>query len=218
MNTKQLLMSMLKFSRPFVAPISKLFGKQFLFNEKQYNYVFDEYNNTWFSERAVEIPIALDFASKFKKNEILEIGNVLQHYGFSGHTIVDKYEKADNVINEDIVDYEPNRKFKAIISVSTFEHVGRDEGEDPYKAVDAIEKTKSFLSNDGEMLITIPLGWNIELDNNLEKLFDEIYYMKRVSWLNKWKQIPERPENVKYGKPYPFGNVIAICKFTKHNP
>ena len=48
------------------------------------------------------------------------------YYKFE-HDIVDKYEKKKGIINQDIVDYKPDKKYDLIISISTLEHVGWDE-------------------------------------------------------------------------------------------
>ena len=46
-----------------------------------------------------------------KINELLEIGNVLSHYFKWDHDVVDKYEKVEGVINEDVVDFRPSKKY-----------------------------------------------------------------------------------------------------------
>lgn len=106
----------------------------FLFNKKLYNYYIAPYNNTHRNERKVEIPIIVDYIRKYPTESILEVGNVLSHY-FSNatHDIVDKYEQAINVLNEDIVDYGSNKKYDLIISISTLEHVGYEEDNGEYK-------------------------------------------------------------------------------------
>jgi hypothetical protein len=64
---------------------------------------------------------------RYKERNILEIGNVLSHYFPVNHDIVDKYEKADGVINQDVVHFYSPKKYDLIVSVSTLEHVGWDE-------------------------------------------------------------------------------------------
>jgi hypothetical protein len=38
--------------------------------------------------------------------------------------VLDKYEQAPGVINEDVVSFSPPQKYDLIVSVSTLEHVG----------------------------------------------------------------------------------------------
>src|SRR6202034_3735504 len=92
-----------------------------------YYYFYHRYNYTWKNERTIEIPIIWDIIRKNPNKEILEVGNVLSHYYQVHHTILDKYEKGDNVINEDVIDFNPKKKYDLIVSISTLEHVGWDE-------------------------------------------------------------------------------------------
>jgi len=64
---------------------------------------------------------------KYRGKNILEIGNVLSRHIKLEHDILDKYETAKGVINEDIVDFKSEKKYDLIISISTLEHVGWDE-------------------------------------------------------------------------------------------
>ncbi|MEW6408075.1 MAG: hypothetical protein AB1465_05290 [Patescibacteria group bacterium] len=102
-------------------------NKYFKFQNKNYKYLICQYNRTWFNERTVEIPIVLNLIKEYKKKEILEIGNVLSHYIKFKHDIIDKYEKAKNVINADIVEFNNDKKYDLIIVISTLEHIGWDE-------------------------------------------------------------------------------------------
>ena len=43
------------------------------------------------------------------------------------HDILDKYETANNVINEDIAEYSPRKKYDLIVSVLCLPCVGWDE-------------------------------------------------------------------------------------------
>jgi len=51
---------------------------------------------------------------------------VLSHYFAVKHDIVDKYEIAPSVVNEDLVNFKPGKKYDLIVSISTLEHVGWD--------------------------------------------------------------------------------------------
>src|SRR5579872_7186960 len=74
----------------------------FEFRGKTYLYFWHRYNATWRNERAVEIPIAREFIAQSRGGNVLEVGNVLSHYGPVQHDVLDKYEKAEGVINEDV--------------------------------------------------------------------------------------------------------------------
>ncbi|KKM86138.1 hypothetical protein LCGC14_1282030, partial [marine sediment metagenome] len=118
--------------------------------------------------------------------------------------IVDKYERAPGVLNEDIVDYNPGKKYDIIITISTLEHVGWNEKpREPLKIFKAIENLKRLLITGGKIIITIPKGHNPVLDNLImeDKLpFTRSFFLKRVSKNNKWKQVSRKKiSNVKYG-------------------
>lgn len=129
-------------------------------------YFYHPYNATWIAERKVEIPIFKEFIAEYRPSDILEVGNVLSHYFPISHTVVDKYEKAQGVINEDVVTFSPPRKYKCIISISTLEHVGIDEEEkDPEKVLKAIANLLSLLEEGGTLFFSCPQGHNSSLDN-----------------------------------------------------
>ncbi|MEE9378712.1 MAG: hypothetical protein V3V33_11840, partial [Candidatus Lokiarchaeia archaeon] len=168
-------------------------SSRFKLNNKIYPYFYHNYNFTWRAERAVEIPIIIEILKRNKGKRILEIGNVLSHYFSHKHDILDKYEKGEGVINEDIVNFYPKKKYDLIISISTLEHVGWHEAiKEPLKILNAIEHLKSYLTNKGEFVFTIPIGENPFLDNLLKEnkiKFSEKYCLKKISFDNKWKQV-----------------------------
>jgi hypothetical protein len=172
------------------------------------------------TERTVEVGLVLDFL-KGKQGAILEIGHVLSNYHFFPHTIVDKYEIAPNVINEDIVSYFPDKKFDYIVSISTLEHVGWDENPcEPEKIFQAFERVSSLLKENGQMVITMPLGYNSYLDNLIREKktgFTNVFYLKRLNSTNQWKEVKlENLYNVKYNEPYQCANAIVVI-FVKKN-
>lgn len=195
-------------------------SKKFKFQNQKYDYFRHPYNTG--GERTVEVPIIWKVVEEYQASNkrILEVGNVLSHYFPIFHTVVDKYELGEGVINEDIVTYNPSKKYDLIVSISTLEHVGWDEElREPEKVLKAIERLKDLLAPDGKMIVTIPLGYNPEMDKYLREgkiSFSRVYLMKRVTksnkWIEKrWKGIPD----AEYGKPFPFANVILICVLEK---
>ena len=178
----------------------------FILDGSVYYYFIHWYNMTWRNERAVEIPIAWKMVNNNNQAKILEIGNVLSHYYPVNHDVVDKYEKGPGVINEDVVDFRPGNKYDLIISISTLEHVGWDElPKDSEKIVRAIDNLLKLLSPEGVMLITLPVGENLELDLLVREgaiSFTEQYAMRRASWRNEWvEEDLEGIFNVRQAKP-----------------
>lgn len=154
-----------RLTAPWAVHRSPLAGATFEFEGRRLPYGLYEHNYTWVNERAVEIPIALDFL-RGRGGRGLEFGNVLTRYGGNvGQLVVDKFEVAQGVLNVDILEYEPNGRFDYIVSVSTLEHVGWDERpRDERKVLAAFHHLRTLLAPDGQMLITAPTGHNPALD------------------------------------------------------
>ncbi len=141
--------------------------KSFIFNGKSLYYNRINFNNI--AERAVEIPIVLDFYNQIKPEaKVLEIGNVMANYedsfrvnhAFKSRRVIDKYEVASGVENIDIMDVTEKEQYDFIISISTMEHVGQegsihDDFEAPLKG---IAKIYDLLTIGGKALITVPFG------------------------------------------------------------
>lgn len=196
----------------------------FTFEGEDYNYFYHKHNTTWRNERAVEIPIIWKIIKEHhnQQKRILEIGNVLSHYFAVNHTIVDKCEKAEGVINEDIVNFQSPEKYDLIIGISTLEHVGWDMGDrarNPMKILQAIENLKSCLAPSGKMVVTLPLGYNRIMDkllNNGKIKFTKQYYLKRISRNNKWKEVDwNECRGVKYDFLYHSAKALIIGVYFK---
>ncbi len=194
-------------------------GRTFTFRGKTYPYFCHIYNRTWQSERAIEIPIVSEFLNRHQGDRILEVGNVLSHYYLVNDDIVDKFELGDGVTNEDIVSYRSAGKYDLIVSISTLEHVGWDETpREPMKVLAALENMKRLLKDGGEILVTLPVGYNLELDRLLKQgaiKFSEFYCFKRTArytWTEAhWSDI----ENITYDHPFPYANGLVIGVITQ---
>ena len=190
----------------------------FEFEGRPYEYFAHPYNETWRNERAVEIPIALGALDARGGGRVLEVGNVLVHYGRSGHDVVDKYERASNrVVQADIVDFMPPVAYDLIVAISTLEHVGLDEDvKDPAKPRRAVEHMASLLAPGGELLVTIPLGYNAAVDSDLETGalgFDEVGHLRRLDRLNRWSQASAlEVAGTAYGHPFAAANALAVAR------
>lgn len=147
---------------------------------------------------------------------MLEVGAVLPHYFTPKWDILDKFERGKEIVNEDVVNFTPKEKYDLIVSISTLEHVGFDDDiKEPKKILRAIENLKTnCLNNKGEMIITLPLGYNLVMDELLfsGKLgFNKEYFMGRITKDNCWKEITkENAKGARYGKPYNAANKLFI--------
>ena len=171
---------------------------------------------TWYNERAIEIPIVMETVRKYQGTNILEIGNVLSNHVRFEHDILDKYEIAKGIVNEDVVDFRPEKRYDLIVSISTLEHVGWDEKpRDNMKIPRAIENMKALITSRGGMIIiTLPLGYNSALDKLLKDgiiRFSKQYHLVRISKGNEWKEASwEDVQVAKYNTPLPFANGLII--------
>lgn len=192
----------------------------FVFNSTKHDYFYHHYNMTILNERFIEVPIVKEYLNDYIGENILEIGNVLSHYFdvkkefSSNYTIVDKYETAPGVLNEDIIGYHPEKPFDLIVSISTIEHAGIDEPNEKrdYKKVNyIIRKINTMLSPGGTFVCTLPIGYHPTLQNDVNKLFDEVYYLRRISETNRWEQCEEEDiDGIIYGKPFNAANALII--------
>lgn len=190
-------------------------GSSFVLGGKRYRYLWHPHMATWRSERAVELPVAWDRVRNTDPASTLEIGNVLQHYFPTAHTVVDKYERAPGVINEDVVSFSPGRRYDLIVSVSTLEHVGWDETpRDPAKVLRAIDRLRGLLTDAGELMFTVPKDWHPELDTYISQgriPFAERRCLKRISADNRWAEVDCRElEELRYDTPFPYANGVTF--------
>ena len=158
-------------------------------------YTHHRYNHTWLNERAVEIPLAAAvLAATAPSARVLEVGNVMAHHQPITHTVVDRYEKAPGVHNVDVVDIDLPGPFDLILAVSTLEHVGFDEDvRDPGKPARAIAHLTSLLAPGGRLWITIPVGYNPDLDRGARDGsfgFTRLTALRRTGPANRWEEIP----------------------------
>jgi len=192
-------------------------SRTFTFQGETYNYFYHMYNMTWKNERAVELPIIWEIVKKYSGKRILEVGNVLSHYFYVNHDILDKYDKARGVINQDVVDFHPSKKYDLIVSISTLEHVGWDEKpREPTKILRATENLKNLIASGGKIVVTLPLGYNNLLDKLLKEgriPFTKCYFLKRILGDNRWIEVEEDDvHEAKYFGPFlgTSGLVIGI--------
>lgn len=190
-------------------------GATFTLCGRAYRYGVHLHNRSWRNERIVELPIVQAEIAARPGARTLEVGNVLAHYVRHPHDVVDKYEPFPGVINEDIVDFRPPQPYGLVVSVSTLEHVGFDEEvRDAQKVLRAVEAIRRLLAPGGCAVVTLPLGYNPELDRHLDAArlrFDRIGYLKRVSAANAWVE-SDWPgvRGSAYGRPFPCANALVV--------
>lgn len=203
---------------PFLIPL--LPRREVRFRDRLLPYFYHNYNLTWANERAIEVPIALSCIEGVPPARVLEIGNVLSHYGTVEHEILDKFEVGPGVINEDILSWNPSHQYDLIISVSTFEHIGFDDEEKDatgQRILSAIERCRTFLSPAGRLVITAASGYNRAFDdlvagNRFQSSQCHLYH--RVT-RGRWEPCDEtRYLRTRYNSPYAFGNAVAVASFT----
>lgn len=200
--------------------------RTFAFRGNRYRYFSHKYNTTWRNERCVEIPVVWRILGEHAGKEVLEVGNVLSHYYPVKHDIVDKYEVSSGVVNQDIVDFRPSKRYDLIVSISTMEHVGwdedpRDESKilgEPVKIMHSLDNLQECLAPGGMMVITLPVGYNPQLDKSLADgriVFSERLCLKRVA-KNKWVEADWAGcRAAKYGAPYTAANALVILFISK---
>lgn len=193
---------------------------EFFFLGKLHRRLYCFKNSAWASERTIEIPIIMEYVKEaYGKNQrILEVGNVLHQYSdLNSHDIIDKYEYRKGVINVDIDDFKPISKYDLIVSVSTLEHVGWDgqDEPDPEKIPRVLRKMKNWLASGGCAVITMPIGWNPEVDKRLKVgllPFSDEHYMECYSRRNQWRETTKEAALMKkYGEPFSYhANAIVV--------
>jgi hypothetical protein len=197
--------------------LPRLVDTRFELDGRKYNYVWHPIEATWRSERAVELPIGLAELATADPSRTLEVGNVLRKYTrpSSTHAVVDKYERAPGVSNEDALSYSGG-PYDLIVSISTLEHIGYDEKpREPDKATRAVQNLLRLLTPNGRMLATVPIGHNRDFDDALRdgSLGAQVTYLRRASSL-RWEQTDAPEANAMYGWPWPGANVLAIARWT----
>lgn len=199
----------------------RILNDTFVLEGRTYPLFLHEAGRTWRSERIVEVPIGLEaLEAAPDQTRVLEVGNVLRQYRpASRHTVVDKYERAPGVINEDAETF-TGGPFSAIVSLSTIEHIGWDETpRDPAKIPRVIEHLRGLLTPGGRLTVTVPHGWNRDLDDLLAAdalPFDTVSYLQRLDLANRhWRQVQRSDiERLSFGYPYVGGNAVAVARLT----
>lgn len=210
---------------PLVIPLLR--ERRVCFRGVSLRLVYARHNVTWANERCVELALARRFLTGVPAEEVLEVGNVTPRYLGGGHTVVDKYEPG--ALRVDIVDFESERRFRLILSISTFEHIGFDEAGGPEepgapeeleavaaKIRAALNRCIGLLVPGGTLVVTVPVGYNPALDAMIAG--DELG-CDRATWFRRfpgrrWREVGrEEGMRCRYGSPYPFANGIMLAEW-----
>jgi hypothetical protein len=201
--------------------LEAMLRQHFTFEGRRHAYFTHPYNNAGKNERTVEVPLAIAAVVE-ARGPILEVGNVLGHYGVRGHTVVDRDENAPGVINCDIEAFEPPERYGLIVSVSTLEHVGWDEEpKDLKKAARVLARLLGWLAPGGRFFATVPMGYHPHLDALIRAgaTGTEVAFLQRVTTQNDWREINHETMlalgPIRYGSPFPHANVIAVLQATR---
>jgi len=218
-------------SEIFLKPLRAIFSpvimpclseRHFTFRGEKLPCHFAHYNLTWCNERCIEIPLGQHFLAA-ANGPVLEVGHVLGHYGTLGHTVIDKFETAPGLINEDITTWRTGDRFDLILSLSTFEHIGFDDepiddtGETILAAIAACRKR---LTPEGRLVITVPLGYNPALD---KLIATQTLNETRADFLHRTGPREWRAASAKealaaqFGRPFPYANALMVAEFASPN-
>jgi len=127
------------------------------------------YNNPETNERNVELPLAKSFLLRHKDNfkNVVELGAVTCYYYEVSHKIVDLHDRHPKVTNMD------GRKFDwtgwNVLSISTIEHI-----------LNGFEVLKKIVETANSWLITIPVGFNQTLDEQIGASGYNKYFIKKT--------------------------------------
>ena len=154
------------------------------------------------TERSVEICLATEYVKEYEN--IIEIGAVTPYYApCFDDSILDIVDPTDNhyKVNHRCSIFDIDLKDRNVICISTIEHIGTsDYGMNEDKT--AIEALNKIITEAESYFITIPLGWNVVVDEWIRANAnnENISFLRR-SLGNEWSDEGE-PQNLifKYAK------------------
>jgi len=191
-------------------------SETFHFDGDVYSYFFHPYCNTWKNERCAVIPIVWKKVMEYRSlgKNILEIGNMTSYFYDVDYDILDKYEITNGVINEDVIDFHPSKKYDFIFSIMTLQYVGWFElPRDHMKTLRAVENLKGLLSPGGKIMIIHGFGENEAMDEFLKNgsfKFSKQFYLKKIAD-NKWTETDwENVKDMNYDSSTPTATGIFI--------
>lgn len=185
--------------------------KTFSYGGTALRYCYFGHSFTYDNERCIEVAIGRHFLEHH--HDVLEIGNVMNRYFHTPHQVVDLYERALGVRNEDVIDIRDPHE--SVLSISTLEHVGFDEDGDHTKFYLALENLKSICT--GALLFTVPWGYNPSVDAFIRRFTGtmSLYYRDGREWR---RGTLAEIELRGYGARYNYANAIAVVEMPGSRP
>ncbi len=175
------------------------------------------YHQTARYERRVELPI-IWAEVEAEPGRVLEVGNVLSGYYPIHHDVLDKHDPAPTVIRADAAHWKPAGRYDLIVSISTIEHIGREElpySFDVYKPLAAVYSLLwNALADGGRMLVTMPMGYSQPVDvlvENGDFPFAWLGYLAQIA-PDTWCEASygEEVRWMQYGHPYAHASAVLI--------
>ena len=134
------------------------------------NYFYHPYNYTKCNERCVEVALAMEFIREHP--DYIEIGAVLPYYTKSAKKVIDCFDPEGDdgrrLSECDIRD-------ENVVCISTLEHFGTDEyGNEKLSKLEGLAGLLQIITTAKNYFITIPIGMNKNLDNQLAYILPEL--------------------------------------------
>ena len=152
------------------------------------NYFYHPYNNTVCNERCVEVALAMEFIKRHP--HYIEIGAVLPYYTKRGKRVIDCFDpEGDN----DKRLAECDIRGENVVCISTLEHFGTEEyGNKKLSKLEGLAGLLQIMTTAENYFITIPLGFNKTLDNQLAYLLPELNcygFERSIDNPGEWKMV-----------------------------
>lgn len=140
------------------------------------------------TERSVELALSKKFINNVNNN-LIEIGAVTPYYFNTNYQVVDPYDEHPSVTDRKSL-FEIDIHNKNILCISVLEHIGTQDYAGICNNEDPIKAFKYLTENANKFLITIPIGYNSQLQEyifkNSIKNAKIIYYYRSLLY-NDWK-------------------------------
>ena len=169
------------------------------------------------SERAIEVPLAVDFLSNYVKDDpVVELGCVLPYYILkkANHVVYDLTDRHPQNTRRDIREMGGADLRGNVVSISTIEHIGLNEYGIAEGNVSAKDILKRIVDNARKYFVTFPLGHNVALDKYVLETNDlgEQYVTRTLEDPNDWTVVEKEnltEEMKRYGT-YLRANTVCV--------
>ena len=175
------------------------------------------------SERAIEVPLAVDFISHYIKDEpIVELGCVLPYYILkkSNHVVYDLTDRHPQNTKRDIREMGNADLQWNVVSISTIEHIALGEYGIKEGGVSATDMLRLILFNARKYFVTFPLGHNAELDKYVleAKGLDERYVTRMQEDPNDWMVVAKEDLTEAMKRYGTYLRANTVCVLMKYSP